>query len=410
MIAAQNLSPYLIFRCSSKELFCASHCLKGQEETGVLRLDGYVLLSIKFAVCHPYLQLWVMQQRKFIPFSEVKNQRAIVVDSAHANGIMLSHWKGTPTPEAIKADTSAAIVLNALRLNLPELDLPFVTANHFDIDGFVGVWALLNPALALENEELLRQMALIGDFRELDLNHPLAGEALKLVCWLNAKERSLFYKPFEADEMEEKEAAQCVQKFRYFLRAFEAVLRNPDWEKGSWEDEVASVLLGYRDMYKPDTRITRHPELGLIIINTPHPVHYYALFSRTHGFDIVLSCYQGNKYEVEYKYTTWVDIASRPTLPRLNLGPLAARLNELETTGHTWTSDAITETGPLLRLNGNALTRSEAYESPTEREIFASSIPVQTLKQEVVSYFTEYYRGITPKYNWNWKEVKALNK
>lgn len=351
-----------------------------------------------------------MQKRQFIPFSEVKDKKAIVVDSTHANGFMLSHWKGAPTPDAVKDDTSAAIVLNAMHQGLPELDLPYVTANHFDIDGFVGVWALLNPELALDNEELLRQMALIGDFRELDLNHPLAGEALKLVCWLNAKERELFYKPFEADEMEEKEAAQCVQKFRYFLREFGRVLQDPDWEKGAWEDEVASVLLGYRDMYKPETKITRLPEIGLIIVETPHPLHYYALFSRTQGFDMVLACYQGNKYELEYKYTTWVDITSRPTLPRLSMAPLAARLNELETSDHRWTYDAITETGPLLRLEGDKLTRSETYANPTEREIYTSSIPVEQLKQEVVEYYQQAYQGIQPKYNWTWKEVKELNR
>ncbi|ARS34374.1 DUF6687 family protein [Pontibacter actiniarum] len=351
-----------------------------------------------------------MQKRQFIPFSEVKDKKALVVDSAHANGVMLSHWKGAPTPEAVKDDTSAAIVLNALRQNLPALDLPYVTANHFDIDGFVGVWALLNPELALEHEELLRQMALIGDFRELDLNHPLAGEALKLVCWLNAKERDLFYRPFEADEMEEKEAAQCVQKFRFFLREFGRALQNPDWEQGAWEDEVGGVLLGYRDMYKPETKVSRHPDIGLIIIETPHPLHYYALYSRTQGFDMVLTCYEGNKYELEYKYTTWVDIASRPTLPRLTMAPLAARLNELETSGRRWTYDTVTETGPLLRLDGDKLTRSETYANPTEREIFTSSIPVGELKEEVVKYYRDAYQGITPKYNWSWKEIKELNR
>ena len=92
-----------------------------------------------------------MQKKQFIPFSEVKNKQAIVVDSTHANGFMLSHWKGAPTPAAVQDDTSAAIVLHALRQNLPELSLPYVSANHFDIDGFVGVWALLNPERVLQH-------------------------------------------------------------------------------------------------------------------------------------------------------------------------------------------------------------------------------------------------------------------
>ncbi|RAU82667.1 hypothetical protein DP923_12045 [Pontibacter arcticus] len=345
-----------------------------------------------------------------MPFADIKTNKAIVVDSTHPNGFMLSHWRGAPTPAAVRDDTSAAIVLNAIRLQLPELELPFVTANHFDIDGFIGVWSLLNPELALEHEEMLRQMALIGDFRELDLNHPLAGEALKLVCWINAKERELFYPPFGAETLPEAEVILCAQKFSYFLREFNNVLQDPDWERGAWEDEVASVLLGYRDMYKPETKLSRFPEIGLIVIETPHPLHYYALFSRTQGFDMVLMCYDQNKYELEYKYTTWVDIATRPTLPRLPMAQLAARLNQLETSGRTWTFENVTETGPLLRLDGANLNREEAYNNPTEREIYTSSIPVSTLKEIIVTYYRQAYQHLKPKYNWTWKEIKALSK
>ena len=123
---------------------------------------------------------------------------------------------------------------------------------------------------------------------------------------------------------------------------------------------------------------------------------------------MVLACYGQNRYELEYKYTTWVDIASRPTLPRLPLAPLAARLSQLETSGRRWTCDSVTDTGPLLRLDGDRLTRTEAYDNPTDRAIYSSSIPVSQLKEEVVTYFRKAYSGIKPKYNWTWKEVKAL--
>ncbi|TXK49115.1 hypothetical protein FVR03_06950 [Pontibacter qinzhouensis] len=349
-----------------------------------------------------------MTKRRFIPFSELKHRKAIVVDSMHPNGLVLSHWRGAPTPAEVRDNTSAAMVLHALRFNLPGLDLPYVTANHFDIDGFVGVWSLLNLELALENEELLRQMALIGDFRELDLNHPLAGEALKLVCWINAREKQLFYPPFGAEQLPEPEVTLCPKKFAYFLREFGRVLQDPNWEKAAWEEEVGEVLLGYRDMYKPTTKLSRHPDIGLVVLQLPEPLHYYALFSRTQGFDIVLSCYSGNRYELEYKYTTWVDLGSRPTLPRINLAPLAARLNALETSGHTWTYDAITETGPLLRLNGDKLTQVETYDNPTARIIHASSISVEELQEVVVNYFRTAYQGIEPRTFWTWKEIKEL--
>src|SRR5690606_28906396 len=97
-----------------------------------------------------------MSKKQFIPFSELKNKAAIIVASNHPNGLVLSHWRGAPTPEALRDDTSAGIVLNAIRANVPGMELPYVTANHFDIDGFVGVWSLLNSEQALEQEELLR--------------------------------------------------------------------------------------------------------------------------------------------------------------------------------------------------------------------------------------------------------------
>jgi hypothetical protein len=350
-----------------------------------------------------------MSKKQFIPFSELKHTKAIIIDSNHPNGLVLSHWRGAPTPAGLRDDTSAGIVLNALRLHVAGLELPYVTANHFDIDGFIGVWSLLNPEPALEQEELLRQMALIGDFRELNLNHPLAGEALKLVCWLNAKEKELFWPPFGAESLPESEVLVCHKKFKYFLRSFTQVLQDPDWERGVWEDEVGDALLGYREIFSPKTQLKRYPELGLIVIQTPNPVHYYGLFSRTIGFDIVLACYDENKYELEYKYTTWIDLVSRPTLPRISMAPLADKLNQLEKSGRTWTYDAITETGPILRLSGDGLSRAETFNNPTEREIYASSIEKEEVIQVVVQYYQEAYDTIQPKFNWSWKEIKSLN-
>ena len=77
----------------------------------------------------------------FIPFTQVKKQKAIIVDSMHPNGLVLSHWRGAPTPPTVRDDTSAGIVLNALHQQIVGVEWEAVTANHFDIDGFGGVWA-----------------------------------------------------------------------------------------------------------------------------------------------------------------------------------------------------------------------------------------------------------------------------
>jgi hypothetical protein len=326
----------------------------------------------------------------------------------YPRGLVLSHWRGAPTPEAVRDDTSGGIVLNALRQKIPGLELEGVTANHFDIDGFVGVWSLLHPELALAHEQLLRQMALIGDFRELDLRAPFAREALQLVCWVNAREKELFYRPFGANQLESSEIALCPQKFAYFIPAFTEVLAHPEKQREVWEPEYAEVLAHYEVIHSSQTALARYPEIGLTVVRTPSPVHYYALFSPSSGTDIVLSLYDGHRYELEYKYTTWVDLHSRPTLPRVPLPPLRDQLNRQEAAGLSWTCDPITDTGPILRLEGKGLSKADRYAHPTERSIYPSSLAPEEVEAAVVRFFTDQYGSIKPRRCWTWKEIKAL--
>ncbi|GAB2867672.1 DUF6687 family protein [Hymenobacter ruber] len=347
--------------------------------------------------------------RYFVPFAQLRQQPTIVVDSVGLGAALtLAHWRGAATPPALRDDTSAGSALRALHQpTTPGLEAAAVTANHFDIDGFIGVWSLLNPELAVAHEELLRKVAVLGDFREIDLAHPLADAALKLVCWLNAEEKARFYEPFGAPLRRRREDEASAEKFDWFLPRFAEVLQNPEAGRAAWEPEYDQVQRAAAIIQSPATTRRQFPEIGLVVVNTPAPLPYYALFGPTAGYDIVLSQYDGNRYELEYKYTTWIDLASRPTLPRLALAPLAIRLNTLETSGRTWAADGITDTGPLLRLAGKKLTKAERYADPDGRPIYASSIAPEVLEREVVAFFRTGYERIEPKKYWTWPEVKS---
>jgi hypothetical protein len=347
--------------------------------------------------------------RYFIPFAQLRQQPAIVVDSVGLGATLtLAHWRGAATPAALRDDTSAGSVLRALHQpDFPGMQAAAVTANHFDVDGFVGVWALLHPTLALANEELLRKMATLGDFREIDWAHPLADHALKLVCWLNAEEKARFYEPFGAAAQRRREDDASADKFTWFLPRFAHMLENPDSGRASWEPEYVRVRQALAVMWGPQTNVTRYPETGLVVVRIPEPQPYYALFGATAGFDVVLSLYHGGRYELEYKYTTWIDLESRPTLPRLPLAPLAARLNELEASGRRWVFDGITDTGPLLRLAGHKLSKAQRYAGPDQRPIYPSSIAPEVVEREVAAFFQAGYAPIQPKKDWTWAEVKA---
>ncbi|MGI4835138.1 MAG: DUF6687 family protein [Janthinobacterium lividum] len=348
--------------------------------------------------------------RYFVPFGQLRRQPTLVVDSTGLGAALtLAHWRGAATPPALRDDTSAGSVLRALHQPAALGPALAVTANHFDIDGFVGVWALLHPRLALAHEGLLRQLAVLGDFREIDWANPLADHALQLACWLNAEEKARFYEPFGAPARRRREDEASAEKFAWFLPRFAAILQNPAAGRAAWEPEYARVRQAVAALQGPLTARRSYSEIGLVVVQTPAPVPYYALFGPTAGFDWVLSIYDGQRYELEAKYTTWIDLASRPTLPRLPLGPLAARLNALETGPYRWVADPLTDTGPLLRLAGRPLSKAERYADPDGRPIYASTLAPGLVEAEVVAYLQAGYAGVEAKRYWTWAEVRAAS-
>ena len=347
--------------------------------------------------------------KEFIPFHSVNDfEKVLGVDCFHPKAFSLSHWKGAKTPAGIEDDTSAGICFNALLKAIPELSYRYVTSNHFDIDGFIGVWALMNPVLALHYEEVLREMALIGDFREYHPDSKAGESALKLVCWINAEESARFYAPFESHLTAAKEGIACVNKFKFFLEHFESVLLDPDSYQSIWNKEYLEVQAGIQALRK--AQITDVPDLRLRIIQVDEPIHYYAHFSESESFDLVATCYAGNRYELEYKYTTWVDCHLRKQFPRIDLSPLVSQLNLLEGANPKWTADKITDTGPILRLEETALSKYERFLSPNQRKIASSSIAPEIWIETITTFFEQAYKNLKPVQTISWDETRKLNR
>ena len=78
--------------------------------------------------------------------------------------LTLSHWPKSGTPAALKGDTSAAIVFNYLDSPAFHVEADAVSNNHFDEDGLVGIFALLEPAAAERHRDMLLDVAQAGDF------------------------------------------------------------------------------------------------------------------------------------------------------------------------------------------------------------------------------------------------------
>jgi hypothetical protein len=344
--------------------------------------------------------------KTFIPFYEVKNHAGdvLVVDAHHPQGFDLSHWRGAPIPEGCGADTSTEIVLKAIEKRLPELKKGYVTNNHYDIDGFLGVWSVFNPELALQHQAMLIEMAQIADFREINFDYAEWQKALKLVCWLNKEEAEKFYPPFGAPEIAEKEMEACVPKYHHFLAVFANML-SLGIEDIPETEEYGLVLAQVAQ--KPQT--ATFDFIRLHTVASRAPLHYYCSYAGSESSDTVLSQYADNRYELEYKYTTWVQ-TTRLHFPRIDLKPLAERLNDLEKSDYRWDAEHFTDTAPILRLKGKKLSKKERYSSPIDRPIYSSSIGPETFKSICVDYFSHYYEMIKPTTaTKSWQELRQMN-
>ena len=340
---------------------------------------------------------------QFLPFHHIDTDHpCVVVDSRHPEAVAtLSHWRGAPVPDELRADTSTEIAIRAVSQDHASLALPFVSNNHFDVDGFLGIWALMNPDLAMEYSDILIQAATIADFREYDPTHPAGRAALKLVCWINAEEKQRFYEPFG----EKQEAEACVPKYAYFLPKLAEFLYSSDNFQQTWKEEFDQV---HKDLESLQTRGRTRDivDIHLRIIEHPEPLHYYALFSGSGKSDLILMQYSNNRYELEYKYISWVDTWSRNMYPRLPFDRLAKRLNQLETMDNHWWGNSIMDTGPSLRLGGEDLTKVQRYDHPTTRTIHPSSISPQEMREEVIGFYRQYLRYCSPAHKWTWEGMR----
>src|SRR5918995_667572 len=97
------------------------------------------------------------------------NVPKLSVDGTVPNSVHFSHWEGNETPGELRADTSTEIALNLVAS--PQQShftrgIELVTNNHFDTDGVLSVWTVLNGEKALAHRDLLIAAAEAGDFSE----------------------------------------------------------------------------------------------------------------------------------------------------------------------------------------------------------------------------------------------------
>ncbi len=302
----------------------------------------------------------------FVPYEDLGEQPNIIVDGARNDFtvLTLSHWPKSGTPVELKRDTSAEIVF--AYLDAPKLHhkVGIISNNHFDVDGLVGVFTLLNPEFAEKHRELLIDVGTAGDFGTY-CNRAAARVTFTLSAFSDPA-RS----PLAADIFQSPYAEKTARLYQALLPTFADILEHTDDYRDYWEDEDAHLTRSEAYLQDGTIEIREIADADLAIVRIPgglqsgrtqqfdNPIskacHPFAIRNSTTCNRLVLV--QGQSLEVQYRYESWLQFVSRPIPGRVDLTDLSDQLNKQEQGAGHWTFDGVDQINPTLHLQDAATT------------------------------------------------------
>jgi hypothetical protein len=299
---------------------------------------------------------------RYVPYREVGDRPNIIVDGAPLDStvLTLSHWPNNRTHPSLRRDTSTATVF--AYLDAPELhrDVPVVSNNHFDEDGLFSMFGIVDPATALEHRDLLTGAALAGDFGVGE-----DADALRL-CFVIEAFCDAEESPLDAATFDGCERRRVAALYRAMLERVATLAGDVGAWESLWRRPFEHFEHSARLVANGTVAIEEHPDLDLAVVTIPadlpqRPVRRYLEGERAavHPFAIhnATACNRllritGRRYELQYRYESWVQLASRRPALRVALDSLVAELNATERAAGEWRSESVDGVAPRLYLEG----------------------------------------------------------
>lgn len=297
----------------------------------------------------------------YVPYHRLGGRPHLVADGPATDGtvLTLSHWPASPTPRPLRADLSAEIVFRWLDRRRRWWRRPptAVSNDHLDQDGLVSVFAIQSPAEALAREDLLCDLARAGDFAVF--GHREAARASFALATLADPERS----PLGPAAFPAEYAERCAGLHEELLGRLLELVDDPDRHRALWAEEDDAFEASEADLQSGAVTVSELPSVDLAVVNVGEDVrprmatrfvdredmavHPAALHRATSRLRLLMV--QGRRYRLTYRYESWVRLVSRPVAPRVDLGPLAARLEAEERGPTRWSFDGVGALVPSLR-------------------------------------------------------------
>lgn len=249
-----------------------------------------------------------------------------------APALQLGVEPGVPVLPGCEADTATALVLNLLRspagrARIERIDA--VTAATFSGDHLFAMWALAEPDAALARAEALDDAA-----RAVEYGVCRSDEATQIACFCRAYP-------------EETGVQEPALLYSALLPQVQALLDRPKDFDLYWIGEYSDVLRANHMLHSGAVVVDDHPELDLTVIHTPLRLHDFTRLTVASQFRL-LTVRSENTYMLEYRRESWTQFRSRRPQPRIDLRPLATRLNMFELAQGTWRAGALDEPVPRL--------------------------------------------------------------
>ena len=275
---------------------------------------------------------------RFVPYEDLADAPSVVVDGSPAPGtvLCLSHWPGIASPPEFAADLSADMAFRYLDAFDRHEGAQVASNNHFDQDGLVGLFALVAPAAALARRKELVEVARAGDFA-LTSSRRAAHVSMVLSAFADPERSPLAPLPDGYDDT-------TALLYDDLLGRLPELCDRPERWRDLWAEEDATLRASERALASGAVTISEVPGVDLAIVHVPEQaprrgghrfagqwvsgLHPMAVNSMTERGAVLTL--RGNHYELAYRYESWVQFRSRPVRPRVDLAPLAERLNTEE--------------------------------------------------------------------------------
>ncbi len=246
----------------------------------------------------------------------------------------LTHWQGNNTPARFKADTSTEIALNFVASSAASTQWAgaVVVNNHFDTDGVLSIWTLLEPEQALRHRDLLVATAEAGDFDEW----PADERGL----WLDASIRAMG-----------SLAADDAEAYSSVLPQLPELIASLEARRDLWGPEWDALQAAVAAQESGALRFECYGTIGLLIHAPSQPeapgpllarwflpgaTRYLLSFARDGGlFD----------YRYERPHYAWADTVVRLPLPQPDASALAGLM------GDQWTAEGLPGMTGIVRTH-----------------------------------------------------------